>query len=1213
MPYAVDRLLAALDPLPHHRRLRHLALSVPGLEAGGELDTVLDELDRRGPYERRLAALAALVGRRETFLVARLTDPDPVVGGYALRAARTLPVPDDAVEAAHDGASAALRARLARLVLAGGRTALAERLVPRIRATWGDAEAARLLPACSAPFVAALLPEVAHAVERPARLARSHPDAFLDQAGRDLADLYDRWERDGWWQRNAHGLAVLVRIRPDRVLDLLERYGPGTLPHPIWQRVAGLFDADAERTLRWLLSPDRDHQRYPQRLSPGAVRALVRAEPPSLGRFARAWLRHPPHLAALLKAMPLGRRAAFLDSLNGRQPSTGYVPDDLLDVLPRERRWAEVRRWLAEADAEGGYFWWDVLETAAYGPYAEARPRMLDALRQPDAEDRARVWRELLACAGRDGGPDALTDALDLMGRLRNERDPVRTEALDALAGLPPSVLHDRHVPGLDRVLRDALDARDASDAGRGALCRLAFGLVVAYAETDTGRADGRGGAGPAPRTADAGRQSGGSGSVDRRTDRTTEPVGGGNSGGNVSGSGTASDTPATAEEHPSTPAGDGTSPDRPVPVSGRPALAAWALAALPLITGDTGTLVFGPLGATLRRGQEHQVFAAVRPWLETAAGKGDHAPLLGLAAALGRRAHEIPGLQDLLESALRSGSDEAAATAARHWLADPRTREARVSRILEQEPSAAVLPAVREVVARRRTDLLDALLAEEPPYGRFLPRGADRPLPDVAYADRWLPRQQEAAARVARAAVADTSRPLRERAAALLAAGALPGGHGREVVDAYLDAPEVVLAEAALVAAVRPDRPAESLRILLDHAGGDRARVAVHAVGKAAAHSAPEPLAEELAAVLAPGSDAKVTSRKEAVRLAARFLPTARAAALLAAAFRAPGGHPDVRAVIVRAAPGLLGEPGTWEVLEEAARDEPPVRMALVEPLPRALPAAYRARYGRLVVGLSAADDPDVRAAANRALPRWAASTPDVLIVLRDRVTDLAAGGAWRTHSTALADLAGSGAPHPVGGAAEGGLLHTTVTTLLAGVRREQEDGYADPHGRDLPARRRLRSLAESLRAATSSRHVPRAVADLLAGEPGLAAVRARLLVSLVAFDQDAPGLSAQLGELADTVRHSRVAAATVARSLDSRASMAVDGLEDTSAVRTALLGAATGGDTIDGLLAVGMVSGMGARLSWPAEWRDLLRTLRRHADPDVREAALEVTEYEE
>ncbi|MFJ3306342.1 hypothetical protein ACIPSA_25125 [Streptomyces sp. NPDC086549] len=182
MPTTAEQLVSALEPLSFPERLSLTARTARRLADDGQLTPLLADLDSRGPYARRLAALAAFVGRDAGFLAERLADPAPVVAGYALRAARVLPVPDRAVEAAYDDAPAALRHRLARLFASGGRTALAERLVPRLRAEWGDTEAARLLPACSTSFVSRELPGLAHAVDCWPRLASRHPDPVLDHA-----------------------------------------------------------------------------------------------------------------------------------------------------------------------------------------------------------------------------------------------------------------------------------------------------------------------------------------------------------------------------------------------------------------------------------------------------------------------------------------------------------------------------------------------------------------------------------------------------------------------------------------------------------------------------------------------------------------------------------------------------------------------------------------------------------------------------------------------------------------------------------------------------------------------------------------------------------------------------------------------------------------------------------------------------------------------
>ncbi|KIF03131.1 hypothetical protein PL81_26030, partial [Streptomyces sp. RSD-27] len=72
MTFTAGELLAALEPLSHADRLRHTALTAHRLARRGELRPLLDALDALGPYERRLAALAALAGGEAGHLGARL-------------------------------------------------------------------------------------------------------------------------------------------------------------------------------------------------------------------------------------------------------------------------------------------------------------------------------------------------------------------------------------------------------------------------------------------------------------------------------------------------------------------------------------------------------------------------------------------------------------------------------------------------------------------------------------------------------------------------------------------------------------------------------------------------------------------------------------------------------------------------------------------------------------------------------------------------------------------------------------------------------------------------------------------------------------------------------------------------------------------------------------------------------------------------------------
>lgn len=1123
MSTTAEQLLSALEPLPFPARLALTATTARRLVAEDRLTPLLSDLDARGPYERRLAALAALVGRDAGFLAERLADPDTVVAGYAQRGARILPVPDEAVEAAYDNSSAALRRRLARLLAPGDRTALAERLVARLGSEWGEAEAARLLAACSTPFVARELPRLAHAVDGWTRLARRHPGPVLDHAGRALSERSEGREREEWWRLNATTVAALAPRRPEAVLALLERYGPPGMPPGLFGGLGALVDADAERVVRWIISPDRHTPRNPATPPPGVLRRLARAEPPSLPLLGRHWLHRGRHFAALLKAMAPGRRAAFLDAVT--TGATGWDPAlAVLDLLPRERRWAAVRRAAADFGGRGDPGdWWDDLDTLAHGPYDEARSALLDAIRRSDADDRAAAWPLLVACAARDGGRESVTEVLGTAARLRNDQDPVRAAALEALAEVHPRLFAPEDAEPLDRIAVDALEARDCSAASLTSLRTLAERVLVEHAR------------------------------------------------------------------------------------DGETALRTWALSTLERMTGRVGVPDFGPLHRILRRGQEHEVFEALRPWLEVAAQRSDFRLLLGLAVAFGPRARRMSELQDMLATALERGDDMTFEVAAKLWLAAPSTRAERVARIVGQEPSAVVLAPVRRVLSRSRTDLLDTLLADTPPYGRFLVPGAARPLPDLGAADRWLPRQQQAAAHLAEQVAADRSLPLDDRAAAIRAVAPVPE-LGRALAMRHRDDEQVVVAEAALAALPWTDRPQDALPVLLKEAGGDRARVAVYAATRAASFSSPAELASALGALLTGERPVKVTSRKEAVRLAARFLPPRQAVALLAGGF-APDSHPDVRSVVIRALPPLLGVPEAWSLLDTAAQDDSSgVLQAVVEVRPWELAEAHRAGYAAVVDAVYDAGLASCEGFTGygflQGLAPWARYAPGLAGRISGTVSDLGSRAHWQYATWVLRDLAFSDLPHPVGGTEAGSAFHGAVTGLLAAMHTPDGGGEALAD-RDLPALQRLRTLVSPSFNVAGQPERLATIAALLAPEPLLVAERAALLGRLVERTEEPDRLLGRLLDLAEALDGAgRAVALQVAGRLPTGGAHRAQP-ERVAALLAAAERLAGDGGTVTGLLAVQLVAGTAGPLGWPEEWRTLLRQLRAHQDPDVRHQA--------
>ncbi|MFI8873885.1 hypothetical protein [Streptomyces sp. NPDC055243] len=630
----------------------------------------------------------------------------------------------------------------------------------------------------------------------------------------------------------------------------------------------------------------------------------------------------------------------------------------------------------------------------------------------------------------------------------------------------------------------------------------------------------------------------------------------------------------------------------------GRRELVNWALRTLVRISGNTGGADLGRLDHTLRRGQEHAVFEALRPWIEAGAEKADYSLAFALARAVGRRAAGMAELQELLWQAVRFGGNVTVSRAVDLWLEPPATRDERVARVLAQDPSTAVLAPVHSVLCARRTDLLDPLLSGTPPYGRFLTKGAAWTVPaEPTRVQRWLPRQQEALARQLARSASDAGLPRWDRALAIARSAHIPGA-GEETVRRWTGSPDTVLAEAALGALAHVSRPGDALPELLAHAGGERARVAVYAATQASRHVPPSRLAALLRDVLC-GPGKKVTSRKEAARLAAVRLPAPEAAALLGDAYEAPDAHRDVRAACVAFAGGLLGEERVWGLLRDAAGGEVVLRTAVLRVRPLDLAQGYRERYARLVREVVGADDDEAAGPALAALARWAPWSPDAASVLAQAAADLDRRATWQVAARGLVTAAAT-APH--GEDALCGAL-----AALAG-----SDAAPSPD-RDLPARRRIEYVAQSL---AGEGEVYRAAAlragELLAGYGDFVPQAAELLAGAVALDAAPAEVGAALSRLARLHEGRPALAVATASTLGSRLA------DPESAERVAPLLAvarllAEDGSHAAGLFAVAAAESLGERTDWAGPWRELLTSLRAHGVPDVRDAALTVcTSYE-
>jgi hypothetical protein len=478
VPYTAATLLDDLAPRHPHERVPR-AVEVARRMAGAKRRALLAELGGAEPYCRHLAVTMAAATGESGHLLTALRDPYPAVRRHALHAPG---VPDEGLVAlAEDGSwtdRLALYARLRRRRQA----ALADRLLPPVRERWGDAEAARLLSACSGGAVADALPGLGYAVPNWTSLAIHHLDAVVGYATAGLAPL-DTEARVAWWGRTGALQRALALHQPAALLDLCERFLTGAVPWAVAVHLRRLLAVDPVRVARLLLA-DRQRRLTAGQLTRSVRDRLAALPDPDLGALLRAGGPAPGLVASVLRGLPPGRREAVFDGgYRDRDLSAEVLPDEILAVLPHARRHAEAGRMLAlpavATDPPTR------LRITSFLPHADAFPLLDKATRSAEAEERALGYELLVRSAARTGDPATVTALLAGLDRVRNERDPVRSRLLVALAEVRPDLFEVATIGALDGLVRDALDARDCSYQTTAAVHRLVFRVLWQAAASD--------------------------------------------------------------------------------------------------------------------------------------------------------------------------------------------------------------------------------------------------------------------------------------------------------------------------------------------------------------------------------------------------------------------------------------------------------------------------------------------------------------------------------------------------------------------------------------------------------------------------------------------------------------------------------------------------------------------------------------------------------
>ncbi|MEC3952405.1 hypothetical protein VMT65_05090 [Nocardia sp. CDC153] len=448
------KLLAKVARASVPERETEIAREARRLAGSGALGPVLADLSAGGWYERRTAVRMATIGGDRDYLLRQLDSPDRATATRALTGLIRLGVEPKIVSDRLPQLSQLERTSVWRALARFGNTVLADEIQSTVRSLFGEAESARILPYCSAAVVARELESVAYAVNW-AVLGRRHIDVVFDHVEARIGSA-DREEWRELWHALTANVAAAARY-PSRLLAVAGQAVEWLSVTALTPVIGALARHDAE-AVAGLILHGSGHGR-----GLGGTTLWRAMLPLSDDRLREIYEICPPNeRRRLLRCLPPGRRTAIaspLLMLPGIAPA--QADTDVLDALPRRERAALARELLARP---GGADVPDVAERlSARLPWPEAKPILAEAIRRPTADERARAYPLLVTAAAGSRDPAVVGELLELLARLRNEQDPVRRAALEAITRLSPDLLTAAHLPGLLQLAEDALRARDRS------------------------------------------------------------------------------------------------------------------------------------------------------------------------------------------------------------------------------------------------------------------------------------------------------------------------------------------------------------------------------------------------------------------------------------------------------------------------------------------------------------------------------------------------------------------------------------------------------------------------------------------------------------------------------------------------------------------------------------------------------------------------------
>jgi hypothetical protein len=485
-----QHLLTELDQVGHAERVRRLALL--GRDAAGtvELNNLLEQLQRGDSYEQMLCLFASVAARDSTRILAALQSDSVLLRNYAAAACWAVP-DDDALAAVVLKVAPDTRQRLIKAIAQQRRTELAERLLPQIRAHFGNKLAILLLPACTPATLEQVLAEDSHLIHNWRLLAWRYPDILI----RHLQQTFETAPRRAYhslWLRFDTAWVPLALQQPEKVVEFIAAffdppsfryenlsggvyYWTSSLPGIPSKLLEILTKRVPEAIFTLLTRADFREQLRRSGLPMAVLKHFRLFSPEQQVSLLQPLVEQPEYVALALAQLPPSVRAARFAAVYAEiDTQHTFWPDDLLEVLPHAERSKLAQHMLTRREIRENPQ--RQLAMTAYDDIDNARPVLEQAASAALADERAEALALLVRCTARYRR--GLSETLTFLQRLKNEQDPVRNVVWEALEKVPPRLFQAEHVTLLTQMVDFSIEARDSSYATLTLIGNLAFRLL---------------------------------------------------------------------------------------------------------------------------------------------------------------------------------------------------------------------------------------------------------------------------------------------------------------------------------------------------------------------------------------------------------------------------------------------------------------------------------------------------------------------------------------------------------------------------------------------------------------------------------------------------------------------------------------------------------------------------------------------------------------